>query len=223
MKIGMLLLLVDLSMSNFILAQSDSTCEVTIEQQFYSAQDSIVGTELGITKIGENFFNWDGVAAAVSLDSTHKKIYCMMMDFVLNAADTIEFREICIANIYINMHTCEIKKEIFAQNFLTKPAQKLIAEYPDYKRKMRGFSHKRKHPYENHLRRYAYDLTHVALSGDSLGIELLLLLNKDFKLFRTGLDLEDLMWNRNIVYELVIREKPKDYAKRYWILSRMWY
>ena len=66
-------------------------------------------------------------------------------------------------------------------------------------------------------------MTHVALLGDSLGTELLLSLNKDFKLFRTGLDLEDLMWNRNIVYELVIREKPKDYAKRYWIMSRMWY
>jgi hypothetical protein len=223
MKIGMLLLLVDLSMSSFVLAQSDSTCEVTMEQPFYSAQDSIVGTELGITKFGENFFNWDGVAAVVSLDSTHKKIYCMMMDFVLNEADTIEFRQVCIAHIYVNMHTCEVKKEIFAQNFLTKPVQKLLAEYPDYKRKMRGWSPKRKHPYENHLRRYTYDLTHVALLGDSLGIELLLSLNKDFKLFRTGLDLEDLMWNRNIVYELVIREKPKDYAKRYWILSRMWY
>lgn len=189
MKIGIYLVLLILCLGNQLSAQAEKICEINVEYEHSSTKDSIVGTEIGVINKGEYSFNWDGVGAVVTLDSTHKKIYCTMMDFVLNPADTIEFREICIAHIYINMQTCEIKKEILSRDYLSNSVQKLIEAYPYYKKKMKNWTIKKKHPYENQVLRYSYDLTYAALLGDSIATELLLSLNKDFKLFRTGLDL----------------------------------
>lgn len=64
---------------------------------------------------------------------------------------------------------------------------------------------------------------YAALTGDSTSTELLLSLKKDFKMFRMGLDAEDLYYNREILYNLLICDKPEAIRARYVYLWRSGY
>jgi len=204
--------------------QDTLACEIEMGNREMVGKDSISGIEVSIFTQHSHIFDWAGEALVITTDSLHQEILCIMTNPILERQDTFTYSPIVIAKVFLNTRTCEIKKEIYAQDFLSKPVKQIVGEY----RKNKMLYKKRRridpaHDNSNYLLRYCYDLTYAALTGDSTSTELLLSLKKDFKMFRMGLDAEDLYYNRETLYNLLICDKPKAIRARYVYLWRSGY
>lgn len=209
---------------NKSIAQNNINCEIEMEmikEEF--GKDSIGSKELTIYQDTRTIFSCYGYAITKNIGNK-KEIFCIIANPILEKADTLRYELKVLAIIHIDTATCELKKEILASQLQSKPTKDLLAEYAinkkRYKKVMYTPTTKLK---ANYLLRYSYDLMYAAMCGDSLAAERLLFLNKDFKLFRNGLDAEDLTRLRTYLYDLVIVDKPIQYRKRYKYLSLMRY
>lgn len=209
---------------NLIQAQAKKTCNIEMELADTLSQDTIYGGDLSISTIDSTLFYWYWTARIISIDSVHKQIDCLKTEPRLGKNDSLFYRQAKIATVYLNTKLCQIKKDIHAPELLSKPSKEITAEYARnlsyYKKNIRinpAYSN------ENYLSRYCVDLTYAALGGDSLAVELLLKINKDFKLFRDGYDAVDLYHHREILYNLLIVDKPKVYRERYNYLNNLRY
>ena len=186
-------------------------------------QDTFYGGDLSISAIDSTIFYWYWTARIISIDSVSKQIDCLKTEPRLGKNDSLIYRQAKVATVYLNTKLCQIKKDIHAPELLSKPSKEITAEYArnlGYYQKNRRINPA--YSNENYLSRYCVDLTYAALRGDSLAVELLLKINKDFKLFRDGYAV-DLYHHREILYNLLIADKPKVYRERYNYLNSLRY
>lgn len=210
--------------TNPIRAQEKKICEIVMGNIVTSEQDTSIGNEIWISTLDDKIFSWSGAARLISIDSVNKQIDCLISEPVLAKEDTLIYREVVVATVHLNTNLCQIKKDIYASELLSKPSKEITAEYArnlSYYKKNRRIDPA--YSNENYLLRYCIDLAYASLCGDSLAVELLLKINKDFKLFRDGLDAEDLYYHREMLYDLLIVDKPEAYRDRYKYLIRVRY
>lgn len=207
-----------------IQAQEKKICKIEMEIVDTIGQDTIYGGDLSIATVDSNVFLWYRTARIISIDSASKQIDCLITEPSLGKKDTLIYRQVKVATVYLNTSLCKIKKDIHASGLVSKPSKEITAEYArnlSYYKKNRRIDPA--YSNENYLLRYCIDLAYAALGGDSLAVELLLKINKDFKLFRNGLDAEDLYYHREMLYDLLIVDKPQAYRDRYNYLIRVRY
>ena len=206
--------------NTLLFCQKNKLCEINFGQVKNETKDSAYINELSIYSNKKLMFEWNRGGIVTYLDSTQKLIYCLVTDPILNVTDSLSYKEKVLAIINVNTKTCEIKKEILASTLLQKSPEQLHQAYAKYKELYKQKKRiDRRYSNENYLLRYCYDLTYSAIAGDSMSIELLITLNKDFKLSRTGLDAEDLHYNKEMLYDLLIYTKSNLYQERY---KKLW-
>lgn len=209
--------------ANHVLSQDKKICEIEMGNILDPEQkDSIYCNEIWINTRDTTIFSWGESARLISIDSTNKRIDCLISESILAEKDTLIYRLVTVATVYVNTNLCQIKKNIHASELLSKPAKQITAEYAQ---NLKHYKNKRRinpaYSNENYLVRYCIDLAYAALTGDSLAVELLLKIHKDFELFKEGLDAEDLYYHREMLHDLLIVDKPQAYQERYLYLWRI--
>jgi hypothetical protein len=205
-------------------AQELKTCEISIDNILSNLNDSIIGNDLEVTFGNNTMFSWDGLATIIKSSNNYQKINFWTVDPILTETDTFIYNKVLIASIDVNLKTCQIKKEIYAGEFLSKSTKKLIKEYKINKELYNnGKKINSQHSNENYLLRYCWDLTLASLNGNKKALKLLLDLGIDFELFRNGLDHEDYYFNKNMVLDLFICDRSEKEKLEFENLSRIRY
>lgn len=215
--------LINLVFAHRISGQNLHECEIMLTNRHQVGQDSTACNEIFVDKNGETIFSWYGYAI-IRNAINRREILCITADPFFDQSDTLTYKSVVLAIIRIDTAACELQKEIFASQLQSKPTKDLLNDYVKYKKIYKNVIRKHRNQKKaDFLLRYCYDLTYAAMSGDSLAAERLLHLSKDFKLFRDGLDCEDLIRNREYLYCLYIVDKSLAYRKRFEDLSHLRY